>query len=439
MNRTEFLSILTEWQNLLLRTTGIARSYNNELYAAACSKPIKIITGFRRCGKSFLLQMVANQLVNTNKYALTNILYLNFEDYRLSHINQAKDLDELVQLFLREVAAPGKKLLIFDEIQQVENWDKLIRTLYEKQQDIEIFLTGSNSELLSAEIGSNLAGRFIEFKIDPFSFQEFLLYHKISITTEKDYFKNIDLIKQKFSEYLTFGGLPEVFTISDNKAKLSYLQGIISKVILDDIIQRFKVRQPLLIEKILHYLLTSIGNLVSVTRMANLINEDGLKIKPETVTLYIDYIRKTFAISELNKFDWKLNRLFNTTKKYYAVDTGLINLFDSTTSSYAKQLENIVFLKLKRDFDSVYFGSIGNKEIDFVVKIKEKTFRKYQVTLVLSAENKQRELAAFESPDKYLEGNILLTLSEDENTLEINGNSIQQRNLIRWLLDIPPP
>lgn len=439
INIGQYLPVITEWQNIIAKAQGLTRDCQQELFAASPSKPIKIITGFRRSGKSFLVQMVARALVEAKQFSLGNVLYLNFEDYRLAEIKNIKDLDSIVQNFLQELAGPNKKLLIFDEIQQVNDWDKLIRTLYEKERNVEIFLTGSNSELLSSEIGSNLAGRFIEFQILPFSFKEFLAYHEIMVESETDFYKNLTQIKSFFSQYLLFGGLPEIFSIKNDNTKYSYLQGILSKVILDDIIERFNVRQPIIIEKILHFLYASVGNVVSPTRIVNLLKNEGIAIKQDTVSTYIDYIVKTFAMYEVDRFDWKLNRIFSTNKKYYSVDTGIINLYKSTHNNYSKQLENLVFLKLKQSFPAVYYATVQNdREIDFVVKDKNHTYYKYQVTLSLTNENQSRKLSAFISADQYLNKmhNILLTMDEKEETLQTDGTIIAKKYLPKWLLDL---
>jgi predicted AAA+ superfamily ATPase len=437
--KQKFIPIITEWQNIIANVEGLSRDYNKELYAAANSKPMKIITGFRRSGKSFLVQMVAKELIENKIFTLNNILYINFEDYRLQDINTIEKLDEVVQMFLHELSGKGRKLLIFDEIQNIIQWDKLIRTLYEKESNIEIFLTGSNSELLSSEIGSNLAGRFVSLEILPFTFKEFLAYQNYSIENEKEFYQNSIQIKHLFSLYMKFGGLPEIFTISNEKTKFSYLQGIVSKVILDDIIQRFNVRQPLLVEKIVHYLHLSVGNIVTPTRITNFIKSEGIQTKQDTISTYIDYILKTFAMYEVDRFDWKLKRIFNTNKKYFSVDMGLINLFQNINNNYSKQLENIIFLKLKHCDSKIYYGALENgKEIDFIVQDAQSTFYKYQVTQTLTYENKNCELSSFIFSDKYLNkmNNILLTMDEKEEILEFDGCTVEKKYLLKWLLDL---
>ncbi len=437
MDQEKYVSLIVEWQNIIRTVTGIERVYDTQLLEAAQSKPIKVITGFRRAGKSFVVQRVANTLMKNQIYPLDNILYLNFEDYRLAEVNTIVALDNIVQMFLRDMAVVGKKLLIFDEIQKVHDWDKLVRTLYEKDQDIEIFLTGSNSELLSSEIGSNLAGRFIEFEILPFGFDEVLSYKNILIPSSIAYHKQAIEIMSAFNEYLKFGGLPEVLTIRNEETKYSYIQGIISKVILDDIVERFDVRQVDVLEQILRYLMLSIGTIISPLRLSHHLNNAGVNIKSDTVSTYIDYIVKAFAVFEVEKFDWKLQRVFSKNKKYYAVDPGLINLFGNTGTNYARQLENVVYLKLRRLYPHIYYGALANgTEIDFITKTRNGQFMKYQISKTLHAENTKRELTSLAQSDQYLGkgNNILLTLDEREETLNYEGCEIQKKNLVRWML-----
>ncbi len=439
MDRMKFVPLISDWQNIILSVRGIERDYEVELLGAVGSKPIKIITGFRRSGKSFLVQRVARKLIDSGKYRKNNILYLNFEDFQLSEIRTIENLNVIVQMFLREMSEADKKLLIFDEIQKIKEWDRLIRTLYEKEREVEIILTGSNSELLSSEIGSNLAGRFIELPILPFSFKEFLQYRGVSIKTETDFYRNHSIILPYFTEYLKYGGLPEVFSIENERAKYSYIEGILSKVILDDIIERFSVRRVAIIEQILHYLQSGIGNIVSYSRVANFIKNAGINIKKDTVTAYIDYIMKTFAIFSLDKFDWKLRRVFSGNKKYYSVDTGLVNLYRDIVGNYANQLENIVYLKLKREYRDIYYGALQiGKEIDFIVNKGNDKYLKYQVAKTLNLENRKRELSSFVQSDEYIgkENNFLLTMDENEEKVMYEGSFILQKNLIKWLLDV---
>ncbi|MDO9308327.1 MAG: AAA family ATPase, partial [Deltaproteobacteria bacterium] len=189
-NRT-ISSLIFEWQGIVQRRQGIERELEPRLLAAIGSRPIKIVTGFRRSGKSFLVQQVAKRLLDSAAILPANLLYLNLEDFRLMEVTTPERLNQVYELFQSVSAQPGKKLLIFDEIQNVANWDRFIRTIYERDGDeVEIILTGSNSELLSSELGSNRAGRFIEFFLQPFSFREYLSWHRLSVSSAADFSRN---------------------------------------------------------------------------------------------------------------------------------------------------------------------------------------------------------------------------------------------------------
>ena len=378
-------------------------------------------------------------MVESGLFSLSNILYLNFEDFRLGSINSPEKLDQIYRIFKVEFAADGKKLLIFDEMQNVDQWDRFIRTIYETDSDVEIILTGSNSELLSSEIGSRLAGRFIESSILPFDFSEYLKFYGLSVTGTIDYYRNQEKIQQYFNRYVRFGGLPEILSINSDTACFSYLEGILSKVILDDIIKRFNIKHTTAVEKILLYLFSAAGNIVSFTRISNYLKQLGIRIKQETLIKYVQYMLKTFAVYEINKFDWKLGKIFSTTRKYYAVDTGLLNLYPSPVNNFSNQLENIVFLELKRNRSSIYFGSLASgKEIDFIQQTANGNFEKYQVSQTLHSDNYERELSPFKMQNTYLEkgNNILLTLDEDDEEIIYQSIPILKKNIIRWLLGL---
>lgn len=347
-------------------------------------------------------------------------------------------MDDIYRIFKTDIAQGKQTLLILDEIQKVSNWDRFIRTLYERDIDIEVILTGSNSELLSSELGSNLAGRFISFSILPFDFEEYLRYNGITVKNEADFYRNQEEIQKQFSQYLKYGGLPEICSIHSEDARFSYIEGIISKVILDDIISRFKVKHPTVVEKTLFYLLSGIGNTISFVRIGNYLKQLGIQVKQETIIHYVQYMLTAFALYEINKFDWKLGKIFAASRKYYAVDTGLVNLYPGTTSNYTKQLKNLVFLKLKRNRDPLYFGVLpSGKEIDFVVQHKDGCFDKYQVTQTLHDENYERELSPFIAGDVHFERgrNILLTLHQ-ESVINYQGKTIHKKNLVKWLLGL---
>jgi len=439
MDRMTYLPVIFEWQKVLLENGGIVRSYQKELYSMMGSKPIKIVTGFRRSGKSFLIQKTMAQMLEEKRIALKNILYLNFEDFKLVEINNADKLDWIFQLFMNEIATEGHRIIIFDEIQLIQDWDKFVRTVYERYRDVEIILTGSNSELLSSEIGSNLAGRFISLEILPFDFKEFLMIRGIDIKTQREYLEHEKEVEGLFGEYLQFGGLPELISIQTGSAKQSYLQGVISKVVLDDMIQRFHIRYPSVIDQLVKYFFIGTGNITNIKKVTSYLKASGYEIKYDTVVNYVENILKTFALYSMERFDYKQKRIFNTLKKFYSVDCGFSSLYGGYLPLYAKLLENAVFLKLKRSNHPIFYVmNESGKEIDFVTADQGRPTMNYQVTVTLHEGNNNRELSAFSSVDKYMiKGqHILLTTDKKEEVVEYSGIQVIKRNIIRWLLDI---
>lgn len=426
--------LIFEWQNRVMTRQGVARHLEPRIIESLGSRPIKIVTGFRRSGKSFLTQRIARQLVESGIIPRENILYLNLEDYRLLECVTPEKLDMVVTLF-DQTTVSGRRLIIFDEIQNVRNWDRFIRTIYERGEDLEILITGSNSELLSAELGTNLAGRFIEFFLLPFSFMEFLSYRNALPSTTREIDRNLPLLNRYLSEYLSFGGLPEVFDIPAAEAKISYLSGVLTKVVLDDVVKRFRVEHVGLLEKLLTYLLATVGNITSYSALAKKSAAMGIPLKNSTVIDYVTYLLKSFAMFEVGKFSWKQSRHFATSKKYYAVDTGLASIARPLEENRSFRLENLVFLELLRRRAEVHYGSSDTgREIDFLARTPS-GWEQYQVSDSLTEENRKRELGAFALAAPHLSGErIILTLDHEEGTVSYDGVEIERRNLVRWLL-----
>lgn len=435
MNRDFIQSLILESQANILKVSGIARNdYENFLLGAVSTKPIKIISGLRRSGKSFLIKRIVKQL--SSKTPIDNVLYLNFEDYKLQEYNKAADIDQILEIFITTIAKTGPKILIFDEIQLVQDWNKFIRSIYERdvENQYEIFITGSNSDLLSAEFAENLAGRHIDLPVQSFSFEEFLRYHNAYPSDKIQFIRSKEEILRRFTEYYSYGGLAETFGLTDPQAKQSYLEGIMSKVLLDDVAVRFKVRNTTAVEKLLKYILANSGEIVSFTKIRNYLRGLGIDIDVETIVVYAEYLAKAFAFYEVMKFNWKTNKVFNTSKKFYASDLGLANLYRDLRTNFPRLLENLVYLKLRREhrFQNIYYGRDDNdKEIDFITVDNLNKLTIYQVTTEINDENRERELQPL--LQTYAKAKYLLVLDGEDSLLE---GGIQQLNIVPWLLGL---
>ncbi len=430
--QADFLDLIKTAKEQVLALDLVARDLEPRVLESLESKTIKIISGFRRAGKSSLVHNLIKQTLN-QKFKFQNILYLNFEDYRFAAINSLEKLDEAYKFFLNFSADKDcPKLLIFDEIQNIPNWDRFARTLSDYNKHDQIILTGSNSEMLSSELGTNLGGRFIEFKLLPFSFQEFLRYKK----QNSEELNQAPMKKSAlFYEYFNKGGLIDVHNISNEQTRQDFIEGIISKIILDDVVKRFNIRNATAVELILKFVFANIGKPLSPSRLAKYFKELNISIEEDTITDYLLYLSKTFAIDELLKFDWSTKKIFSKLKKFYAVDLALVKAY---SRDLGFQLENLVYLELKRNpqIKQIYYGASVKSEIDFIVEDQAQGYLKYQVTTSLTQQNYDRELKAFLEADQYLQKhpNIILVLEGEDLELEYKGVKVSQRNIIKWLL-----
>ena len=439
--KTEVIRAIIERNQLeIAQHQGVKREIEDLIYAEVSASPIKLINGFRRAGKSYLLKSLIQRATQQGCFKLANVLYLNFEDLQLDEINTAQKLNDFYQAFIESRSKEEPKILAFDEIQNVDKWDKFIRTIYETNKRDAIFITGSNSELLSSELGTNLAGRFIQFSLQPFSFSEYINYHSsISNKSTKELLLNNQLERERLLDgYLRYGGLPETFSITNDLTRHNYVQGIVSKVILDDIVKRFGLRNITALEKIFQYLCLNVGTVISYTKITKRLNQLGIKVEDDTVIQYISHLEKSFAVYEVAKFDWTTRKVFQGTKKYYTIDTALPNLYNRLTADTSRLLENLVYLKLRSNSETkyIYYSNDGKFEIDFITESWSGTLSKYQVTTELNDENYDRELGAFITNDRHLAKcpNIILTRKGQSQELKYNKTKVKQINLIEWLL-----
>jgi len=429
MTNTELKRIITESTEIRL-TKIIRRNYDDDIEKLTdSSRPLKILTGIRRGGKSTILKKLYFKLIKEDKIPENNILFLNFEHPLLVEYLNLKRLVEIYDLFMSSVDTTKSIYLFLDEIQNVEGWEKFVRTIYDST-NINIFVTGSNSKLLSSEYTTTLGGRYIELHILPFNFKEFVLYHNLEVINGFDLVRNRNEILGLYNKFLSFGGIPEIIDLEDIQ-KLNLKSTLIDKILLKDIIERFNVKYPTLLLSLLKYLEKNIGNIISSKNIMN-IRDKTLDYDEKTISKYLTYLEQSYLIRRLEKFDIKTKSVFNTQKKYYFTD----NIF-SEYSSYTDKLENIVYTNLLRkyiDSESIYFGKAqdGN-EIDFIVDQKE-TKLNIQVCSELTYENLARETK-----------NILIKDGDFQNILiyekigEIDTNNypeIKFVNVINWLLDV---
>ncbi len=402
------------------------KEYLSWLNKAAKSNLIKAVVGFRRSGKSFLLKMLSKSLID-KRIPSSNIFYLNFENDLLKEIKTVRELRQIWELYQREVAETNKPIFIFwDEIQLVQNWEKLTRSLYE-QGKYNIFLSGSNSKLLSGELSSALSGRSLSLEIKPFSFREYLDFLEINL---KDYYSQKQIIDKAFAFYLRRGGICEQFKLSELLAG-NYHDGLVQKIILDDIIKRYQVDNVNVLKETFEFVRGNVTSPLSLRKIVGRLEEQGIKVSVTTIENYLRYWVSAYAIEKLTKFDYKLSRVFARTAKYYLVDNSFIT---GRHEADEKRLENLVYNELVRKYgrENIFFGQEENGyEVDFVARDKKKFFC-FQVCLRLTEENSKREFGNLELTQKHLGGNG--TVLYLDNALATSSSKLPAQPVIEWLL-----
>ena len=380
---------------------------------------IKVITGVRRCGKSTLLEAFKEELLSSGISA-ENIIFLNFEEREnLNFTNWTSLYDEII----KKVSSTEKYYIFLDEVQLINDFEKLINSLYTKK-NIDLYITGSNAYLLSSELATLLTGRYISINIQPYSFKEYVLANQNETNTDR-----------LFRKYINDSSFPEAVTLSLNNQSLvnDYLQSIYDTVILKDIAQRNKLRNIHNLQRIISFLFDSVGSYVSPTNIATELNKNSAgTISHNTIIKYLDFLTQSYILYAAPRYDIKGKNLLSTNEKYYVVDLGLRNI--TTTNKYdtdlGHKLENVVYFELLRRGGKVYVGKHNDKEIDFVVQKPNNEREYYQVAYTVNDEKTfNREISAFRSiKDNYPK--FLLTLDFDNTSIE----GIRKLNVIDWLL-----
>ena len=380
---------------------------------------IKVITGIRRCGKSTLFDLFIDYLKNNNVHE-KQIIKVNLENPEY----QFKNYMELYN-FVNEKIVDDKKYYVFlDEVQNVPEFQKAVDGLYIKK-NVDLYITGSNAYLLSGELATLLSGRYIEIKMLPLSFKEYL-----------SAFPNRNESEDRlFLEYMQYGGMPGNLQILESNPNDidKYLDGVFSTVVYKDIMQRKNITDKMLFENVIKFIYDSIGSRVSTKKISDTLTSKGIATSNHTVENYITAFLESYLIYKADRFDVKGKNLLSRDYKYYAVDTGLRSylLGKKSNSDMGHLLENIVYLELLRRGYKVYVGKVDDMEIDFVAENRE-GIKYYQVALSTRDEKVlERELRVLEKTgDHYPK--CLLTLDMD---LETDYNGILKKNVVDWLLN----
>lgn len=381
---------------------------------------IKVITGIRRCGKSTLLTLFANHLIDTG-IAKDNIIRINFESFEFDHISDYRQMHSYIKERLLD--DKQKHYLLLDEVQMIPSWEKTVNSFL-VDANVDIYITGSNAYLLSSELSTLLSGRYVEIKMLPLSFKEYLDF------TESNGQKNLH---DQFNQYLKFGGLPTVVELLDNTNTIGpFLEGIYNTVMMKDVIERNNIRDSALLENILKFIAANVGSIVSTKKISDYLTSSGRKTTSETIDNYLKMLENAFIVYKANRYDLKGKMFLKTLEKYYVVDMGIRNQMTGLRNTdYGHMLENITYLELIRRGYDVTIGKLGSLEIDFVAtKSNEKIYFQVSAT-ILDERTRERELRPLQAiKDNYPK--VILTM--DQPVFD-DYSGIRVQNIIDFLLE----
>lgn len=392
------------------------KEYLNRLIALKDRQIIKVVTGVRRCGKSKLLEMYRAWLVE-NGVEEARIVSINFEDMDFEELTDYRKL----YAYIKERLVEGAMTYVFlDEVQNVENYQKVVDSLFIKD-NVDIYITGSNAHMLSSEISTLLTGRYIEIEMLPFSFREYMLSTS-----------DINDRGTKYLDYLRDSSFPYTIELKDQPDEIrSYLEGLYNTIVVKDILNHKRITDPMMLRSVLRFVFDNIGNTVSSKKIADAMTSAGRKVDSRTIEKYLSALMESYIIYQVGRYNIKGKEHLKTLGKYYVVDIGLrYMLLGSEQLDAGHILENIVFLELYRRGYEVYVGKIGDYEVDFVAK-NSRGITYFQVALTVRDERTlERELRPLRAiKDHYPK--VLLTMDDD---LETHYDGIRRINARDWLL-----
>ncbi len=418
MNKDILKKIIIESQERVFKLKFVSRKIELD------EKLNYVFTGIRRSGKTYMLYQIIKNLLSQKK-SIEDILYINFEDERLIEFTY-HDFDLLLDCY-KELYYNKQPYCFFDEIQNIQGWEKFARRLADT--GYRCYITGSNAEIFSAQIATTLGGRYIIREVQTLSFKEFLYFKKIKLERNFEYSKDRIKIKRLFNEYFRYGGFPEIVAL---KQKREYLSTLFQKVFYSDIIARYSLNNSRLLKLLIKKTAESVNADTSYNRIKNVINASGGKAGVSTIAEYYSYLQEAYLIFGISNYKAKFVEK-ESKKKYYFADTGVLNLF--LVDQDSKILENLVFIELKRRHgQDVYFYK-ERYEIDFYIS-EQKLL--YQVSYSISDfDTRKRELKAINVAANHfnIKKAVIITYDEEEQ-IESNGVQINVLPVWKWLLQV---
>lgn len=383
---------------------------------------IKVITGIRRCGKSVILTQIIDEI---KKKGIDNnhVIYINFELKEYSFIKNDTDLNDYIKSKIND---NNKYYVFFDEIQNVDNWELAINSFKAEYKDkISIFITGSNSDLLSGELATHIAGRYVSFKISPFTFLEICTF-KDSLNKSKYELQPI------FEDFVYWGGMPQRFVFEGEEQVRTYLTDVYNSIVVKDIVERFKVKDLDLFNRIIEYILTTPGQTFSAENLSKYFESENRNVTKNTLYNYLEYMNKALLINKVDRYDVRGKRILNGKYKYYLTDLGLGRIMNvSKKEQLGAYIENIVYNELiYRGYD-VKIGYLETNEIDFIA-LKDGKKEYYQVCYQIgdNEATRDREFGAYKGIEDNYPKYVIST-----DTFDLSQDGIIHKNIIDWLLN----
>lgn len=395
------------WGDNIPQVGFVRRSYTDKIFSYAGNRLVKVLVGQRRAGKSYLLRQLALRFMESG-VDKRNIFFVNRELTDFDFLQTYKDLDELFKLYKERMKPQGKVYLFIDEIQNIDGWERLVNSYSQDYVDeYELFISGSNSKMLSGELATLLSGRYVNFEIFPLSYMEY-----IGVTGKEH-------SKISYVDYLQDGGMPELFQLPEQEVKRNYISALKDTVLLRDIIQRYSIKDTRLLEDIFVFLVNNASNLVSIGNIVNYFKSKGRKTSYDTVSAYISYIEEAFLVHKAERYNIKGKDTIAGNCKYYINDLCFSNyLYSGFGYGIGYKLENLVYLDLLRAGFDVYTGNIKEKEVDFVAIKGDRVMYVQSTYLLVDEHTIEREYSALEMIDDNYEK---LVVSLDDFSLPLRA------------------
>ena len=361
LEKHEIITIFEEynfWNGQPIEFGYLRSTYLKTLENYTGNSLIKVILGQRRSGKSRLMRMMIHHLIHAMSVPPRNILYINKELHDFDFILDAKTLMESLQLYRETMQPQGKIYFFIDEVQDILGWEKALNSLSQDYRlSIELFITGSNANLLSSELATYISGRYLSLMVYPFSYEEYLQAFGLQRS------------KASVLDYIDEGGLPELYQLEQLESKQNYVQSLLDSIVLRDIVQRNRIRDTFLLEKLIDFAIDSVGSMLSISSVVSTLAQHKYKSNAETIGNYLDYCKNAFFLHECQRYDLRGKQILIGERKYYLNDLAFKKFYHSKfETKISRLLENAVYLSLLRQGYRVYVGRYNDKEVDFIAE-----------------------------------------------------------------------